>query len=63
MNLLNVSLQATILNFHARGWSNRRIARELQIDRGTVSGYVRAAKPAIATAGSVAGAREPVSRV
>ena len=52
MNHLNVSLQATILIFHARGWSNRRIARELKIDRGTVAGYVRAAKPAIVTPGS-----------
>jgi len=54
MNQLQVSLQATILIFHARGWSNRRIARELQIDRGTVAGYVRAAKPAISTPGSEA---------
>lgn len=57
MNLLNVSLQATILIFHARGWSNRRIARELHIDRGTVASYIRAAaKPAIATTGSGANA-------
>ena len=37
INHLNVSLQATILIFHARGSSNRRIARELGIDRGTVA--------------------------
>lgn len=57
MNLLNASLQATVLIFHARGCSSRRIARELQIDHGTVARYIRAAaKTAIATAGSGADA-------
>jgi transposase len=33
------------------GWSRRRIARELGIDRETVGRYLRLAKPAIPTAG------------
>jgi DNA-binding NarL/FixJ family response regulator len=49
MNQLEVSLQQTIIVLHGRGWSQRRIARELKLDRGTVAGYVRAAKPAIST--------------
>ena len=42
----------------ARGWSRRRIARELGIDRGTVRKYLEAAapKPAIPTTGSGAAA-------
>lgn len=59
MNHLNVSLQTTILALNARGWSQRRIARELNLDRGTVAGYARAAKPAISTAGSEAVAGTP----
>ena len=41
-----------------RGWSRRRIARELSIDRGTVGKYLRLAqsKPAIPTLGLPAGA-------
>jgi hypothetical protein len=35
-NVLTVSLQATIYSLHDRGWSRRRIARELGIDRETV---------------------------
>ena len=31
-NLLKVSLQATIYSLHGRGWSRRRIARELGIN-------------------------------
>jgi len=52
MNQLKVSLREAIHALHVRGWSQRRIARELSVDRGTVAGCVRAAKPAIATAGS-----------
>ena len=53
-NVLKVSLQATIDSLHERGWSRRRIARELGIDRETVGRYLllaRLAKPAISTAG------------
>jgi transposase len=50
-NSLKVSLQTTIYSLHDRGWSRRRIARELGIDRETVGRYLRLAKPAISTAG------------
>jgi transposase len=50
-NVLKVSLQATIYSLHNRGWSRRRIARELGIDRETVGRYLRLANPAISTAG------------
>jgi transposase len=50
-NVLKVSLQATIYSLHNRGWSRRRIARELGIDRETVGRYLLLAKPAISTAG------------
>src|SRR6202048_3757910 len=50
-NVLKVSLQATIYSLSDRGWSRRRIARELGIDRETVGRYLRLAKPAISTTG------------
>jgi transposase len=53
-NVLKVSLQATIYTLHNRGWSRRRIARELGINRETVGRYLllaRLAKPAISSAG------------
>ena len=36
MNRINVSLQQSITALIERGWSKRRIARELQLDRATV---------------------------
>ena len=56
-NVLTVSLQATIYSLHDRGWSRRRIARELGINRETVGRYLLLAKPAISTTG-VEGAGE-----
>jgi Homeodomain-like domain len=50
-NSLKVSLQTTIYSLSDRGWSRRRIARELGIDRETVGRYLRLARPAISTAG------------
>jgi hypothetical protein len=50
-NSLKVSLQPTIYSLDDRGWSRRRIARELGIDRETVGRYLRLAKPAISTTG------------
>jgi DNA-directed RNA polymerase specialized sigma24 family protein len=48
MNILNVSLQHSILTLAAHGWSHRRIARELDLNRETVGRYAslppRAAK-------------------
>lgn len=52
MNVLKVSLQQSIQVLHARGWSRRRIARELGIHRKTVAGYVAESKLPISTAGS-----------
>jgi len=54
MNQLNVSLQHSIMTLAAHGWSHRRIARELDINRETVGKYLRLAdsKPAISTPGS-----------
>jgi transposase len=57
MNELNVNLQHSILALSANGWSRRRIARELGIDRETVGKYLLLAepKPAISTPGSEPG--------
>src|SRR5271165_1140337 len=54
MNELNVSLQHSILTLAGNGWSHRRIARELDINRETVGKYLRLvnSKPAISTPGS-----------
>jgi transposase len=53
MNRLEVSLQQTIITLAQRGWSQRRIARELAVDRETVKRYAPPSKPATnPTAGS-----------
>ena len=41
MNLLKVSLQQSIFTLADRGWSKRRIARELGVDRGSVSRHLK----------------------
>ena len=55
-NLLKVAMIDTILSLRQRGWSQRRIARELGIDRETVARYLHQhadqAKPANAPLGS-----------
>ena len=57
-NLLKVAMIETILSLRQRGWSQRRIARELGINRETVARYLRQPtappKPAIAPLGSSA---------
>src|SRR6516225_4107009 len=55
-NVLKVSLQTTIYSLADRGWSQRRIASELGINRETVGRYLRLAKPAILTTGDEEGA-------
>src|SRR5258708_32533092 len=65
-NVLKVSLQTTIHSLYDRGWSRRRIARELGIDRETVGRYLRLAKPAISTPGKGVGRKsqcEPLVEV
>jgi transposase len=42
-NRLKMAMIQSILTLHAQGWTERRIARELQVNRETVSRYVRVA--------------------
>ncbi|MGO9113020.1 MAG: helix-turn-helix domain-containing protein, partial [Thermoguttaceae bacterium] len=55
-NLLTMADIQAILGLHEKGWPQRRIARELNVDRETVAKYVRARlcapKPAKAPLGS-----------
>jgi transposase len=55
-NLLKMAISETIRTLHRRGWSQRRIADELGINRETVARHLRQAdttsKPAIAPTGS-----------
>ena len=58
MNKLNMSLQHSIATLAAKGWSARKIARELDVHRETVGRYLHPppadAKPAIVPPGSPA---------
>ena len=59
-NVLKVSLQTTIHSLADLGWSQRRIASELGINRETVGRYLRLAKSANSITGSEEGAdRKP----
>jgi transposase len=55
-NRLKVAMIDIILSLHRRGWSQRRIANELELNRETVARYLKQAraapKPAIAPPGS-----------
>ncbi len=42
-NVLKVSLQEAIRSLHEKGWGQRRIARELEVHRNTVKGYIEGA--------------------
>lgn len=53
MNQLKVQLIQAIFALREQGWSKRRIARELGLDRGTVGRYLRGSKPAIVHTGSL----------
>jgi hypothetical protein len=57
-----VQEQEAILNLDRRGWSIRRIARELRLSRNTVRGYLRQMAcdpPPQSTAGAVAVSVQP----
>jgi hypothetical protein len=56
---MKASVQHSITTLAAHGWSHRRIARELGINRETVGRYLRLleSKPAIPLSGSVAAGR------
>ena len=58
MNQLNVSIQQSIVALLAQGWSQRRIARELELNRETVARYAPA-KPATNVALGVGDESEP----
>jgi predicted transcriptional regulator len=59
-NVLKVSLQTTIYSLVERGWSQRRIARELGINRETVGRYLRLGNAVISIAKSEDGSdRKP----
>jgi len=64
-NILKVLEQNTILELAAKGWTRRRIARELNLDRKTVRRYLEAApkSPTISTPGSSgpAASKSPIS--
>jgi hypothetical protein len=54
MNRIKVNLQQSILVLKERGWSKRRIARELQVDRETVTRHLAAnatTNPALGSGG------------
>lgn len=63
MNRLAVSLQQSIHTLHARGWSARRIARELGMHRETVGRELRISKPAKVATGSAAEAEAKPAKV
>ena len=53
MYQLKVNQQQSIIALHEQGWSRRRIARELGVDRGTVGKYLAGiSKPATPQTGS-----------
>src|SRR2546428_11786327 len=53
MYQLKVNQQQSIIALHEQGWSRRRIARELGLDRGTVGKYLAGkSKPATPQTGS-----------
>jgi hypothetical protein len=66
MNQIKVSIQQSIIGLTAHGWSRRRIARELHVDRATVGRHLRAVANAATnpTLGSESDPRQmqPVTR-
>lgn len=65
-NQLKMAIVQAILSLHAQGWSQRAIAKRLEVHRETVSRHIRRAagnsKPATLTAGpGIDGASPPSS--
>ena len=59
MYQLKLSQQQSILTLHKAGWSNRAIARELALDRETVSKYLRSESPPASEATTGSDAPKP----
>src|SRR5947207_6578946 len=60
-NRLKMAVIETILTLHQRGWSNRRIGDELDIDRETVARYIRQAGLASVATPSVTDPSKPAN--
>jgi len=61
MNQLKMADVQSILTLHSRGWSRRRIARELGVDRETVGRHLRLSaqgREAVAAAGAAVGVED-----
>jgi transposase len=58
MNRLKMAMIETILSLHRQGWSNRRIARELGIDRDAVARQVRQFEATSKTAKVITGSEQ-----
>ena len=58
-NVLKMAIVQSIQQLHAAGWSQRRIAKELGIDRGTVARRLRAPPPDSNAAIVPTGSSEP----
>jgi transposase len=50
-NQLKMALLETLLRLHAQGWSQRRIARELGVDRAAVARHIQQATSAVKSTG------------
>ncbi len=61
MNQLKVNQQQTIVALHQQGWSKRKLARELGLDRVTVRKYLAAAAKSPAPQTGSAAAPPPKS--
>ena len=63
-NGLKMAVRHAVIALLERGWSHRRIARELQVHRETVARYdrLRKSKPAISTPGSDTSLAPPCGR-
>src|SRR3954447_7102403 len=57
-NLLKMAVSETIRTLHRRGWSQRRIADELGINRETVARHLRRADPPSKPANAPPGSEE-----